>query len=273
MTLPGLRLCTVLLLVSAAASWAATPRALAKEADRLYKQGKYREAVDRLREAYQSEPNPVYLFNLARALDQAGEVDAALDAYRQYVSQKAEDTQPELVKKANLAMDRLRTFAAKAEAERAQQEAERKRLDDERQKAELKAAEETRAALEQRQAYEAKERAAREAEVSKVNGRRVGALVLGGTAVAAIGTAVGFGLWANGSKRAFLAATTLQDKARLEADTKTQALVADLALVAGLATAVGAVILFPKGPAPSGHVTVGVVPVTGGGLATLGGLF
>jgi regulator of protease activity HflC (stomatin/prohibitin superfamily) len=201
-------------------------------------------------------------------------VGPALDTYRQYVSQSSEDTQPELVKKANLAMDRLRTMAAKAEADRQVQEQEKKRLEDERKKADAQAAEERRAALEQRQAYEAKEKAARDAQAAKVNGQLIGSLVLGGVAVVGFGSALGFGLAANGTKVAFGKANTLADKQGLEATTKTQALVADLSLLVGIGAGVAAAILFPKGSAPSGQeVKVVLTPIGGGGLATLGGTF
>jgi tetratricopeptide (TPR) repeat protein len=262
-----------MLLLTSFASLGASPKAMAKEADRLYKDGRYREAADTLRAAYQAEPNPLFLYNIARALDQAGEVSPALDAYRQYVSQSSEDTQPELVKKANLAMDRLRTMAAKAEADRQVQDQEKKRLEDERKKADAQAADERRAALEQRQAYEAKEKAARESQAAKVNSQLIGSLVLGGVAVVGLGTALGFGLAANGTKGAFQRATTLADKQGLEAATKTQALVADLSLLVGIGAGVAAAILFPKGPAPSGQVKVVLTPIGGGGLAAIGGTF
>ena len=246
---------------------------MAKEADRLYKAGSYREAADTLREAYKADPNPLYLYNIARALDQAGEVAPALDAYRQYVSQSAENTQPELEKKANLAMDRLRTVAAKAEADRQQQEAEKKRLEEERSRAEAKAADEARAALEQRRAYEAKEKAERASQAARVNSQFIGAMVLGGVAVVGFGMAIGFGVAANGSRNAFRQAPTLAEKTRLEGATRTQALVTDLSLLVGIGATVAGIIVFPKGPPVGTHVTVGVAPVTGGGIATIGGVF
>src|SRR6185295_9175625 len=47
---------------------------LAKEGDRLYKDGKYREAADAMKQAYELDKNPVLLFNMARAYDQAGDL-------------------------------------------------------------------------------------------------------------------------------------------------------------------------------------------------------
>src|SRR4051812_22397420 len=88
--------------------------ALVKEGDRLYRENKYREAAEALLKAKELEPAAVLLYNIARAFDQAGELVLALDNYRQFVGQESAD--PALVKKANLAMDRLRTLVAKEEA-------------------------------------------------------------------------------------------------------------------------------------------------------------
>ena len=59
---------------------AANPKAtaLAKEADKLYKDNKYREAAQKLEEAYAVDPAPLYLYIIARAYDQAGDETACL---------------------------------------------------------------------------------------------------------------------------------------------------------------------------------------------------
>src|SRR5256885_12028992 len=95
----GLLLCAGL-----AAAANPTAAALIKDGDRLYKENKYREAAEALKKAYELEPAAVLLYNIARAFDQAGELQLALDNYRQFVGQEGAD--PGLVKKANLAMDR-----------------------------------------------------------------------------------------------------------------------------------------------------------------------
>src|SRR5688572_32536530 len=50
-----------------------------------YKAGRYLEAAELLRRCYQISPAPVLLLNLARALDKAGQVDEAIEAYLRYV--------------------------------------------------------------------------------------------------------------------------------------------------------------------------------------------
>lgn len=269
-------LLTLAVTLSGAPALAANPRALAlaKDADRLYKDNKYREAAEVLRQAYDLDANPLYLYNIARAWDQAGELEQSLEAYRKYTSQPSDATQPDLVKKANLAMDRLRTLLAKREADTKVQEAEKKRLEDERKKAEARAEEEARLAREQRREFEEKEKAARDAATAKLSLRKTGAFIAGGVSVVSLGTSLAFALLANGSLNSFRKATTLADKQQFEAATRGQALVTDITLLVGLATAATAVILFPKGePAPAGTVSVVsllVSPTVGGAFASLG---
>lgn len=255
---------------------AANPKAtaLAKEADKLYRDNKYREAAQTLQEAWALDPNALYLYNIARAYDQAGELELSLEHYRKYVGLPSNESQPDLVKKANLAMDRLRTLVAKNEAEKKLREAEAQRLEDEAKKAEARADAEANEARRQRREFEAKEKARKEAESKTVNTRKLGAFVAGGVGVAALGTSLGFALAANGSKGAFRQAVTLADKQRLEADTRAFAAVTDVALLVGLAAATTAVLLFPwQGEEPEKKVTVVLAPVTGGAVAGLGGTF
>jgi tetratricopeptide (TPR) repeat protein len=270
-------MCVIALCLGSTSALAANPKAtaLAKDADRFYKDNKYREAAETLKQAYELEPNPLYLYNIARAWDQAGEVEQAMESYRAYTGQAADLTQPELVKKANLAMDRLRTLMAKGEADKKVQDAERKRLEDDRKKAEDRADEESRLAREQRRQYEAKEKAAREAQQVQVNFKKLIAYIVGGVGVACLGTSLVFALLANGSLGSFRKATTLADKLRFEADTKGQALVTDVLLLVGLAATATAVVLYPKGdPGPTGAVSLVsllVAPMQGGGaFASLG---
>src|SRR5882757_7797608 len=91
-------------LTLACCAFAANPKAaqLAKDGDRLYKEGKYRDAAEALKQAYELDKNPVLLFNIARAYDQAGDLQIALDTYRQFIA--VPDIDPQLIKKANLAM-------------------------------------------------------------------------------------------------------------------------------------------------------------------------
>jgi tetratricopeptide (TPR) repeat protein len=261
-------------LLSAAVSWAApSALSLAKEADKLYKAGKYLEAAKVLEQAYAAEATPVFLYNLARAYDQGGEEQAALDTYRKYVGLPSKDTQPELLKRANLSMDRLRLSVANKEAAEKVQQAEREKLEKEAQAANLKAATEAATAKKQRELFEAQEQARVAAQKSQLSGRKLAAFVVGGVAVAAGGTGLVMGLLANGSRSQFGKASSSADKQRLESATRTQSLIADISFATALAAAVAAVIVFPKGPSEPGPVSIGVVPSSNGTSLTVGGQF
>ena len=262
-----------LMIVSSLAQ-AANPKvaALVKEGDRLYKENKYREAAEALKKAYDLEPSPVLLYNIARAFDQAGELKLALENYRQFVGQEAAD--PQLVKKANLAMDRLRTLVAREEAGKQVQDADKKRLEDEAAAAKEKAAQEAEKARAQKEAYEAKEKAAQAAASKKTSTRLVAALVIGGVGVAALGSGIAFGVLATGSKNSFRSAGSVADKQRYANDTRTQSLIADVSFGVAIAAAVTAVIVFPKGGSePEPSVQVVFAPTPGGAFAGVGGHF
>jgi tetratricopeptide (TPR) repeat protein len=250
-------------LFSISSAQAANPKvgALIKEGDRLYKENKYREAAEALKKAYDLEPAGVLLYNIGRAYDQAGELKIALDYYRQFVGQEGSD--PTLVKKANLAMDRLRTLVAKDEAGRQVNDAEKKRLEDEARIAKEKAASETEKSRLQKEAYEAKEKAAVAAAQSKTGARLAGGLVVTGLAVVALGSGIAFGVLAGTSKTQFKAATTVADKQKF-----------DVSYVTAGAAAIAAILLFPKGGSePPKAVEVVFAPAPGGAYAGLQGSF
>jgi tetratricopeptide (TPR) repeat protein len=255
--------------LTASSAFAANPKAtqLAKDADRLYKDGKYRDAAEALKQAYELDKNPVFLFNIARAYDQAGDLQLALDTYRQYVG--LPDTDPQLVKRANLAMDRLRALVARSEADKQVQEAESRRLKDEAEAARRKAEEEAERARKQKEEFEAKE-AARAREQNKgAGGRRIAGIVLGVLALGAVGAGVGFGVTANSAKTSFSSAATLEDKQRFQAQTKQAALIADLSLAAALALGITFAIVFPWASLGSSDVHVAFAP----NGASIGGTF
>src|SRR3990167_2971225 len=141
--------------------------ALAKEAYRFYKDNKYKEAAETLRQAYDADPTPLYLYNIARAYDQAGELEQSQEYYRKYVALSSDETQPDLVKKANLAMDRIRTLLARGSADKQVRDAEKQRLEEEARKAEARADAEANEARKQRREFEAKEKARKDAEEKK----------------------------------------------------------------------------------------------------------
>lgn len=263
------RLVSLAVLAVASTVLAANPKAtqLAKDGDRLYKEGKYREAAESLKQAYELDKNPVFLFNIARAYDQAGELQTALDTYREYTG--LPDTDPQLVKRANLAMDRLRALVARGAADKQVQEAEARRLKEEADAARRKADEEAERARRQKEDYDAKE-AARAREQNKgASGRRIAGIVIGALALAGVGVGIGFGLTATSARGAFTSAVTLEEKRRFEAQTRQAALIADIALAAALALGITFAIVFPWSSLVSSDVHVAFGP-TG---ASLGGTF
>jgi tetratricopeptide (TPR) repeat protein len=56
------------------------------QSDELYKQGQFEQAADLLREAYDLYPEPLLLYNLARALEGVGDVDGAITQYERYLA-------------------------------------------------------------------------------------------------------------------------------------------------------------------------------------------
>ncbi len=242
--------------------------ALAKDAERLYKDGQYKEAAKLLEEAHALEPNSKFVYNMARAYDQAGELQPALDTYGKYIGLPATDSEPDLVKKANLSMDRLRQLLARQEADSRVRDAEKTRLEKEAKDARERAEAEAEKSRRLKAQFEAKEKAQSETEQTKVNGRKTAAFVTGGASIAAFALGLSFGLLSNASKQAFRIATTIDAKRAQQSATLTQSVVADISLLAGVACAVTAIILFPKGE-PDGAVAVVPLPGGGGALGTL----
>ncbi|HVY46216.1 MAG TPA: hypothetical protein VHB21_10070, partial [Minicystis sp.] len=63
------------------------PRAveLFRESAVRYREGRFREAAELLREAYAREPEPLLLYNLGRACEGMGDAACAIDAYKRYL--------------------------------------------------------------------------------------------------------------------------------------------------------------------------------------------
>jgi tetratricopeptide (TPR) repeat protein len=59
--------------------------ALLDQSAEQYREGHFAEAADLLREAYEIEPAPVLLYNLARALEGLGDLPGAVEAYEGYI--------------------------------------------------------------------------------------------------------------------------------------------------------------------------------------------
>jgi tetratricopeptide (TPR) repeat protein len=249
---------TVLLLLLAlpAGAQARTPQqlnTLVRQAERLYESGQYRESAEKLIEAYVHSPHPRLIYNIARAYDQAGDLELAVEYYQRYVG-TTEDADPTLLRRSGLSIDRLRELLKQREQTRRREAEEQARLEAERAEAEQRALRE----------QEARRRAQQQLNQRGASTRRTAAFVLGGAALAGLGTGAGFGLSAQSAKDDFRAAQTLQDKQRLQASTRQRALVADGAFVVGGLSAIAAVLLYPKGSAGAAGVGVLVGPGTAG---------
>src|SRR5512143_2470066 len=56
------------------------------QSDRAYAAGDYGRAADLVRAAYALYPEPILLYNLGRALEQAGDTRGAIDQYTRYLA-------------------------------------------------------------------------------------------------------------------------------------------------------------------------------------------
>ncbi|HYV46011.1 MAG TPA: tetratricopeptide repeat protein [Myxococcaceae bacterium] len=222
---------------------------LAKAAEKLYLQAKYKEAAELLKKANELDPKPVLLYNIARALDQAGDLPAALEYYRQYVA--SNETDPTLVKRATLSIERLRTLINKQEAAQVQADAARKKLEEETAAVQQKATDEQKRMEAERVASEQRRKIESQRDIDNYRAARTWAVVAGGAGLLAAGGGVAFGVSALQSHDAFTAAGTEAEKDALKAATQQRALLADASYGVGLALAVTAFFLFPKGPEPA----------------------
>ncbi len=87
-----------------------------------YREGRFQEAVDLLQRAYAREPEPVLLYNLARAYEGLGDDDKALDAYERYLREEPHAPDAMAIKKR---METLRARIAEREALKKQREERR----------------------------------------------------------------------------------------------------------------------------------------------------
>jgi tetratricopeptide (TPR) repeat protein len=269
-------LLAALVWLAPSASWGgATPEEkllkLVKQAEHLYQSGQYREAAALLEQAYAIESNPKLLYNIAKARDQAGDLKEALDSYQRYLS-SSEGTDPQLLKRSALAVERLRGLLDKEEAERKRQDDERQRVEAEhqRQQAEARAAQErataeTVAARKAQEEAEEKNRVNVESQVALRSRQRIIAWTAGGVGAVGIGLGAYFGVTANDAYGQFHSATTALDKDSDVNKTRSNALYADLSFAVGIAALTTAVLVYPKGaepkislaPLPNGAALVG----------------
>jgi len=78
--------------LAAAQSSSDRAQALFAEGERAYEEGRFTDAAGLMREAYELTPEPILLYNLARALEASHDWQGAVDTYGQYLSSPGELT-------------------------------------------------------------------------------------------------------------------------------------------------------------------------------------
>lgn len=217
----------------------------------LYNQGRYESAIVAWKEAYELDPRPVLLFNLANAYERSGLIREALEALEGYRPLARAEEGEALDARIRSMQDRVREMdeeERKAEAERLAAE---RLLEEERRKAEA---------------------ARLEAEAAK-NRRGPPVLPIAITAVGAglVGFGVVEGLGAVSARKTLKdpavcapGGPCLDTAADAFARQKRAALLADVGLVSGIAvTGLGAFLLVSR-PKASDHVVLPTVDLTGG---------
>ena len=236
------------------------PTVLIREGEKLYQAGKYREAAEALKKAHELSPNPKLIYNIAVALENAGELREALSWYQQYVG-ATEGTDPTLLKRSARGIDRLQVLIKKEEQAQASADAERQKLQAEAEAARRRAEEEQLAARRAEEENRRQQQAEYERALKSYKRQRIAAFAVGGVAVAGVGAGVLFGMQARDSREQFDTARNLEDKQARADDTKSKALLADIGFGVGLAGAITAIILYPKeGPPVAGEVRVTLAP-------------
>jgi tetratricopeptide (TPR) repeat protein len=103
-------LATALFAMLTAAPPPADDAARAKQAfvwaQKLYKQARYTEAIEKFEEAYRLKPHPFVLFNIGRCYEQLNEIPKALRSYREYLKAMPEAKDRELVSDAIVNLER-----------------------------------------------------------------------------------------------------------------------------------------------------------------------
>jgi hypothetical protein len=77
-----------------------------QSAQKLYKQARYPEAIEKFEEAYRIKPHPSIFFNIGRCFEQLNEIPKALRNYREYLKQMPDAKDKELVTDAIVNLER-----------------------------------------------------------------------------------------------------------------------------------------------------------------------
>jgi tetratricopeptide (TPR) repeat protein len=239
---------------------ARNPTALIREGERLYQAGKYRESAEALKKAHELSPNPKLIYNIAVALENAGDLREALSYFQQYVG-NTEGTDPTLLKRSARGIDRLQVLIKKEEQAQAAADVERQKLQAEADEARRRAEEEQLAARRAEEENRRQQQAELARALKSYQRQRIAAFAVGGVAVAGVGAGVLFGMQARSAREEFDTARNAVDKQDRADATKSKALLADIGFGVGLAGAITAIILYPKeGPPVEGEVRVTLAP-------------
>jgi len=198
---------------------------LSKEATSKYREKDYAAAIELFQKAYEIEPVPNLLFNIAKCYEKLEQWDPAIEYYQKFV------VEPDVDKSARQsALDRI---DALKEVQSAQKQADR----DAKQ-------------------TETAKKTEKKAEPIEVGPDYTWAYVTLGTGVALVGGGIVFGVLASGEETTFNQGQTFEERKDAKDAGETYAIVADGLYVAGGIIAVVGVLLFVT--ADSGTKDVGM---------------
>jgi tetratricopeptide (TPR) repeat protein len=208
----------------AAPAGAASFKALVDAGLEAYAAKRYADAIVAFEQAYQLQPEPELVYNVARAHEKALHRDEAIAAYERFM--KLPGTTAELRTKALGALESLRA-----------------------EQAALEKAERARASASLGTAGAARAPADAATTAAPSDGSRVLAGTLMGVGGAGLAVGAVFGVLALNAKSDFdgvdrTATGAAERRASLKADVERNALVADVAIIAGAATAITGLVLF-----------------------------
>jgi tetratricopeptide (TPR) repeat protein len=193
---------------------AQTPQARAAElfnkGAEAYRRGDFPQAIALLLEARSLDPQPVLLYNLGRAYEDSGDVDAAIATFTKYL-----DEDPKAVDRGA-----IEQRVSRLKRQRDERIALEKQRDEERQRADAEKAD--------------RERQERESAVLVRPSRSVAPYIVAGVGVAGLATGVVFGLVSKSKHDSASSATTSQVDAIDQQDTaKSFATISTVSFIAG----------------------------------------
>jgi tetratricopeptide (TPR) repeat protein len=208
---------------------------LFKQSAERYREGRFQEALDLLTEAYTLDPNPVLLYNMARAHESLGDARRAADTYRRYL-----DADPK-AKDRGAIEQRIETL------ERQLQEREKLQRDASRQP-------------------KTRVRVVRAPPARQPNPVP---WIIAGVGVAGLGVGLGFGVAAQAAHNDAVDETTGRRAGELQARAERFSIVANVAFGVGGAAAIGGLIWgIVDVTSAEDDAQVGILLLPGGGALT-----